>query len=422
MNYNYIYNENTRKERIMINNIYDLLRELKDTGVKKIENYLFVKHGTMIGNMYEGLTKELMEKAIFTNLDLRVSSGKITNSNGELSKQIDCMITIGEGKKLPYTEEYIYDINKVIAVIEVKKNLFSKDLDSAYQNLLSVKNITEINRDIKIDILEMAYESICGQRLTNFEDVKNLEEQTQFIYHALVMESYLPIRIVFGYDGFKTEGNLRDAFIEYISNNKGNKGFGITSLPSLIICGENSLIKTNGIPYALATDTKKWIAYASSFTKPLILLLELLWTRLYYLFDRLDNSIFGYDDIIENLAPLIIAEGHALGWKYTVVNEETDREPCVWKPEEVSLIEYTIINLLCRGRKIRTDDENIIEYCSKYNTTVKNLISNLNIKRIACSEDNELVLLTKLCLCVIKNNKYYVGENSNGQMTRWISK
>ncbi|MFT5873318.1 MAG: hypothetical protein ACI8WT_002262 [Clostridium sp.] len=406
----------------MINNIYDLLNKLKDIGVKDIEKYLFVKHGPMIGNMYEGLTKKIMEKAIFTNLDLRVCSGKITNSKGELSKQIDCMIVIGKGEKLPYSLEYIYDINKVIMVIEVKKNLFSKDLDSAYQNLLSVKNITETNRDMKIDILEVAYKSIYGQMLPNFDDVKNLKEETQILYHALVVESYLPIRAVFGYDGFKTESNLRKAFIHYISNNSSNKGFGITSLPSLIVCGENSLIKTNGIPYALPTDTKKWIAYASYFTKPLILLLELLWTRLYYLFDSLDNSIFGYDNIIENLTPLIVAEGHTVGWEYTIVSEEIDREYSVWEPEEVSLSEYAIVNLLCKDREIRIDDEGVIEYCLEHNTTVEDVIYNLNNKRIACVENEELVLLTKECLCMMKNQRYYVGDDCNKQMSRWISK
>lgn len=405
----------------MINNIYDLLTKLMDKGVSDIEKYLFVNHGTMIGNMYEGLTKELFEKAIFSNLNLNVCSGKISNSEGKLSKQIDCMITIGEGHKLPYTEEYIYDFDKVIAVIEVKKNLFTKELDSAYENLLSVKDIADINKDLKIDILENAYKSICGQTLPDFNSINKLKEDAQLIYHALVVESYLPLRIVFGYDGFKDEKRLRKAFVKYIENNKCRKGFGIVSLPSLIICGENSLIKTNGMPYALATDTKQWIAYASYFTKPLILILELLWTRLYYLFEELDESIFGYDDIIENLVPLIVAEGNYKGWKYTIISEENNNEYTKWEPDEVNLVEYAIISLLCNGKKIMVHDIGVIELCLENGTSIEEVIYNLNRKRIACVENDELILLTKACLCVIKNQKYYVGENVNEQMTRWMN-
>lgn len=80
-----------------------------------------------------------MSKAIFEEFDLKVCSGFIENSDKEVSKQIDCMIVTGEGKKIPYTNDYIYDIHQVIAVIEVKKDLFSRTLESAYMNLLSVK-------------------------------------------------------------------------------------------------------------------------------------------------------------------------------------------------------------------------------------------------------------------------------------------
>lgn len=78
----------------------------------------------MIGGMYEGLTKEIVEKSLFDGMNLRVVSGKITNQvDGKLSDQIDCMVVIGNGTKLPYSGDYIYDIDQVIMVIEVKKNL-----------------------------------------------------------------------------------------------------------------------------------------------------------------------------------------------------------------------------------------------------------------------------------------------------------
>lgn len=91
-----------------------------------------------------------MDKAIFDNLDLRVVSGKITNSTGNMSKQIDCIIVCGSGNKLPFTDEYVYDISNVIAVIEVKKNFYTKDLDSSYHNMISVTNTFQASYDLEL--------------------------------------------------------------------------------------------------------------------------------------------------------------------------------------------------------------------------------------------------------------------------------
>ncbi|WP_413227377.1 DUF6602 domain-containing protein [Bacillus altitudinis] len=63
----------------------------------------------------------MLEKSIFENFDLRVVSGQIINKNKDISSQIDCMIVEGEGRQIPNTNDFIYDISQVIAVIEVKK-------------------------------------------------------------------------------------------------------------------------------------------------------------------------------------------------------------------------------------------------------------------------------------------------------------
>ena len=89
----------------MINTIYELLSLLKDKGIAEIEPYLSIQHNPTIGDMYEGLTKILTDKAIFKGLDLRVTSGKIKNIYGVLSRQIDCMIVVGDGEKIPFTKK-----------------------------------------------------------------------------------------------------------------------------------------------------------------------------------------------------------------------------------------------------------------------------------------------------------------------------
>ena len=156
-------------EEEVINTVKDLMDSLKEKGISEIEDFLYIKHGPTIGAMYEGLTKELMDKAIFKDVDLKVCSGFISNSKGELSKQIDCMIVMGIGKQIPYTGDYIYNINQVVAVIEVKKDLFAKEVDLAYKNLLSVKSIVQPDQDMSIDKLEQAYENVTGRKLPSVD-------------------------------------------------------------------------------------------------------------------------------------------------------------------------------------------------------------------------------------------------------------
>lgn len=85
----------------MIETVHELLAAMKEKGIEDIEPYLNIGHNPTIGDMYEGLTHQLMEGAIFKNFNMHVVSGKITNASGQFSKQIDCMIVIGEGEKLP---------------------------------------------------------------------------------------------------------------------------------------------------------------------------------------------------------------------------------------------------------------------------------------------------------------------------------
>ena len=82
-----------------IKTISDLMESLRNQGMGEIEPFLDIGHNPTIGSMYEGLTKNVISQAIFEHMDLRVVSGKIINDDGEYSRQIDCMIVIGEGKK-----------------------------------------------------------------------------------------------------------------------------------------------------------------------------------------------------------------------------------------------------------------------------------------------------------------------------------
>jgi hypothetical protein len=84
---------------------------------------------------------------VFDGLDLRVVDGKITNASGKLSDQIDCMLVHGDGVAIPYTSSHIYPIERVLAVVEVKKTLYSSGLEDAYLNLSSVLNLQRIGEE-----------------------------------------------------------------------------------------------------------------------------------------------------------------------------------------------------------------------------------------------------------------------------------
>lgn len=407
----------------MINTIKELLESLMVQGVNKINSFHDIKHPTTIGDMYEGLTKELLNKAIFKDLDLKVCSGFIYNGENELSKQIDCMIVVGDGIKLPYSETFKYNINQVIAVIEVKKDLFGKELDLAYKNLLSVKNVMQPNHDMIIDILEQAYESVTGSKLPIQQEISKLSESEQYLYHALVVEAYLPIRIVFGYGGFSTEKGLRKAIMEYLSENFKEKGYGITSIPSLIIANENSIIKTNGIPFSISCKEQKqgeWFALGSANKSPIFFFLYLIWTRIYYLFPDLTEQIFDNTEVTVN--PLMKVIGSKKGWEYTFIDKELENsKEELWKPLEITLMSNVLLKMIERGYSIALDNELMHEECKKNGEVFSEVVNDLLYKRIIYINNNVVRIHSDNWMTVIYNGKYYFGDNFNNRMIQWYN-
>jgi hypothetical protein len=251
----------------MINNVADLLSGIKEKEIELIKKYEIINHPVLIGDMYEGLTKEILKKAIFKGLNLKVSSGKIKNSKEQYSNEIDCMIVLGEGEKLPFTEKYIYHYKNVIAVIEVKKNLFGKTLNDSYQNLKSVKDVIEKEEDEEskeflINLQKILYDawlSIFRKELPKRKDLGILSKEEHYTYHTFYMEHIFPIRIVFGYNGYSDEFSLREGFKKLLNKSLQKSGFGYASLPNLIICKNNALVKLNGMPYALPIDINRLV-------------------------------------------------------------------------------------------------------------------------------------------------------------------
>ena len=324
----------------MITNFADLLKEFTKKEIDFLDSQN-IKHTPTIGNMYEGLAHELVKKSIPPEWGLKVTNGFITNKKGALSNQIDCMLVVGAGEKIPYTDSYKFDIDNVLAVLEIKKNLYSAELSEAYENLRSVYGVFQ-PKEINETLLDNSYKSVFNEHPPTQNEFKNFPYWKDQIYRVLAFECMLPVRIALGYHGFSKESNLRKSFVNYIESNLHKKGFGPNSLPNLIISDTFSIVKLNGMPYSVPIkDNKKyWHILASYSGNPLVLLLELLWTKLTYHFGFMIPG-FSNDLNIEILKPLLKAKAiESLGWEYVEL-EANEKElssfelSTSWKPVEI---------------------------------------------------------------------------------------
>src|ERR1019366_5237784 len=86
---------------------------------------------------------DIFERAIHAGLDLRVVSGFAVDGKGGTTGQLDYMLVRGAGTPVPYvTGVHQWHVEDVLAVFEVKKNLFGVDLGDAYDQLKSVTHIS----------------------------------------------------------------------------------------------------------------------------------------------------------------------------------------------------------------------------------------------------------------------------------------
>lgn len=424
----------------MINSVADILLKLKGEEEKKITEfsgkYKSTLHPTIIGDMYEGIAKGLLEKAIFKGLDLKVTSGQITNKDGDLSPEVDCMLVVGDGDTIPNTDKHIYDISNVIAVIEVKKNLNKVDLLDSYFKMVKLSKMFDPRKmsENEYNLFRDAFRSAVGMEVPRHEDISKYNLEIQMIYHTLLIETLMPLRIVFGFYGYSSMKSLRQGFInllqEHIST-EDNKimGFSPGSFPNQIFTRSSSLVKANGMPYAAPLDEAGfWEVYTSSSHNPLLHFLELLWTKLSYKYG-ISSDLFGDDLMIEGFFRYIGAkprnENGSIGWEFRYVElpNDLDVSPFFyeWQPYELSEQEFLLVSWLCNGESMNTKSGIFLSLLKEAETNEDNFIKELNDKKLVYKdEENNLFLLTDECITGIKNDKYYAGENKDGKMMKWL--
>lgn len=191
---------------------YKLLEEIKEKGVEEIQPLLNIGHNPTIGDMYEGLLSKILNKVFEPLENLSVVSGFIIDVDGQYSKQLDCIVVDKIDKYIPNTNKVLVKPENVIAVIEVKKDFFSKDLVKGVGNLLSVVKMNFPFSNLTGIAARNAFENITGRIGENFDLIKANEDlsfYSQLKYNLLMEETY-PLRVIFGYEGLKSEFSLRE--------------------------------------------------------------------------------------------------------------------------------------------------------------------------------------------------------------------
>lgn len=389
----------------------ELLDELLQSELPKLDSAT-VAHGPTIGDMYEGLATKLLLQAIPD--DIQVVTGFATDGYGHLSGQLDCMVVRGEGERVPYTDSYVWNVSDIIAVVEVKKNLHKQQIKEAWSQLLSVKEIERQFReqrsleapDEKVDIdgAARAFAETTHQIFPGFLNVSALPEDQQMIWNTLFVEQFSIVRIVLGMHGFQSETAFRRAIVNIFRDELGESGYGPGSLPQLIISGGYSLVKANGRPYSSPLVDGKWPFCFSSSANPLLLLLELIWTRLGELYDV--TEFWGEDLELEVARALLFGKGTREGWHLSFADpsdEELIATPAHedWSPAFVSAEAFVVINELCRGREVHVDDRDLVEWLGESGIDPRALQEELVGTALVAMRGTELVLISRNCQCVI---------------------
>jgi len=187
----------------MIRTVEDLVESLIEAG-RSIIDRSGITHRPTIGDMYEGLTKSVLEKAVFEGLNLNiVTSSFIENSKGEKSYEMDVLLIEGEGKKLPFADKYVVLEEHVIAVFQVKKTLNKQLLSDAYFNLKNVYDVCELENENQYSkrLLRDAYVGIFKTGVHRSKPLRKFFQSTtqENIFNCICAEAYLPLRIVIGY-------------------------------------------------------------------------------------------------------------------------------------------------------------------------------------------------------------------------------
>lgn len=419
-----------------IYSLSDLLYALAKQENEVLKSY-GIQHRPTIGNQYEGLTAEILSKSIFGDLQLTVARNSfIEGSNTEY----DIILADGTGMSVKYSErQFIFKPQQVLAVIQVKKNLYGAEVKDSYENLATIASLY-YGKPTEEYVCRWATTSVrnsLGKHVSAYKKGE-LSLDEEYLYHTLVTDPQIPVRIVLGYNGYSSETNFRKGIVEYLETckttaNERKNGYGPNDMPNLIVCEGFSCVKITGSPFCPLYNPSNngwWNLLGTSSYNPMYFLLETIWTKLSYKY-QLPSILFGEDLKTPCLSPFLDAKIHKdkgtpIGWDYgykVMTSQELSQNNIIeeWKPVEIDKVQWVILGELGEKGSVCIKDNKELEcfVIQEGYSDLNDFIDKLLATRLVTIDSDNLRLLTYKCDRVCVKGKWYAAENVTGRLTNW---
>lgn len=254
---------------------------------KAVVDSFDMPHMPTLGSAYEHIVMDGIDQKFILppRLDLRVVTGFIAG----LDNQIDAMLVQGEGVRYGRTDKFIYPIDQVLCVVEVKKTMSKEDLDDGIGHLADVqkhflKRFAESDGADDGEDVGQAYETftkLTGRAAPSPQELDLAPVEDRLLLTTLVRQMFAPMTVLLGFEGYSTEHGLREAFLDVVEAASGQETTASPDLlPSLISVGDLSLVKCSGQPYVAWDEADGWVLFASTRHNAALVLLEFLWTKI----------------------------------------------------------------------------------------------------------------------------------------------
>ena len=154
-----------------------------------------ISHRPTIGNMYEGLTADIVNKSLFKGLNLTVARNSFIAGS---QTEYDIILAEGAGVHVRYSEQqFTFEPKQVLAVIQVKKNLYGSEVKDSYENLATVAPLDygKEGEEYMCQMATTAIRNAMGKHVSAYKKgMFSIDEE--YLYHTLVtLSSVLDIRV-----------------------------------------------------------------------------------------------------------------------------------------------------------------------------------------------------------------------------------
>lgn len=251
-------------------------------------------HMPTLGSGYEAISKTMLDMIIKKEFGATVylSEGFIRIDGATATSQIDIVLSSQPGEQFGDTTSYYHDIENVLCIIEVKKTLNKAAFTDSMQHLTEIKDLYIEAIDKKTIPLNSAAVSHAKSAIEILKrapleidlharklDLSALTLPEKVLFWSFYLESALPPYIVHGFDGYRTELGLQNAFADYVDNQSIKKKW-ITYIPSLVTSGELSVVKATGNPFFYKDEEEASVFFMSANSLPMELMLMIITNRL----------------------------------------------------------------------------------------------------------------------------------------------